>query len=124
MATKQEILAPLNEEQRDIVINYKGKIDVSACPGSGKTTCMVAVIQYMLKDGVAPSKILAFTFTRKAAKELKERVFRPIIRSAPSCCVSAPPMRGVRLIFLSMMKMIRKRCSVKSLKNLPKALNA
>lgn len=35
---------------------------------------MVATIQYMLKDGVPPSKILAFTFTKKAASELKERV--------------------------------------------------
>ena len=88
MATKQEILAPLNEEQRDIVINYKGKIDVSACPGSGKTTCMVAVIQYMLKDGVAPSKILAFTFTRKAAKELKERVKKKVGADADKVMIS------------------------------------
>ena len=88
MATKEEILAPLNEEQRDVVLNYRGKIDVSACPGSGKTTCMVAVIQYMLKDGVAPSKILAFTFTRKAAKELKERVKKKVGPDADKVFIS------------------------------------
>ena len=88
MATKQEILAPLNEEQRDIVINYQGRIDVSACPGSGKTTCMVAVIQYMLKDGVAPSKILAFTFTRKAARELRERVKKKVGTDADKVMIS------------------------------------
>ena len=88
MATKQEILAPLSDEQRDVVINYKGKIDVSACPGSGKTTCMVAVIQYMLKDGVAPSKILAFTFTRKAAKELRERVRKKVGADADKVMIS------------------------------------
>lgn len=78
MATKQEILASLTPEQRDVVINYSGKNNLEACPGSGKTATMVATIQYMLKDGVPPSKILAFTFTKKAATELKERVKKAV----------------------------------------------
>lgn len=78
MTTKQEILAGMTEEQRDVVVNYNGKINIEACPGAGKTATMVATIQYMLKDGVAPSKILAFTFTKKAATELKERVKKAI----------------------------------------------
>ena len=36
MTTKAEILEPLNEEQRDVVMNYKGKINLEAIPGSGK----------------------------------------------------------------------------------------
>ena len=78
MATKQEILASLTPEQRDVVIHYSGKNNLEACPGSGKTATMVATIQYMLKDGVPPSKILAFTFTKKAATELKERVKKAV----------------------------------------------
>lgn len=78
MATKQEILTSLTSEQRGIVIDYSGKNCIEACPGSGKTFCMVSTIQYMLKDGVPPSKILAFTFTKKAATELKERVKKAV----------------------------------------------
>ena len=74
MATKAEILKGLNDQQKDVVMNYNGKISLEAIPGSGKTFTMVSTIQYMLKDGVLPSRILAFTFTRKAANELRERV--------------------------------------------------
>ena len=74
MATKAEILQGLNDQQKDVVTNYNGKISLEAIPGSGKTFTMVSTIQYMLKDGVLPSRILAFTFTRKAANELRERV--------------------------------------------------
>lgn len=74
MNTKEEILDGLNEEQKTVVKNYNGMISLEAIPGSGKTHTMVSRIQYMIKDGVRPSRILAFTFTKKAANELKERV--------------------------------------------------
>lgn len=78
MATKQEILKGLSDEQRDVVTHYNGKISLEAIPGSGKTSTIVHTIAYMIKDGVAPSRILAFTFTKKAAGELKERVQKAI----------------------------------------------
>lgn len=78
MATKQEILAPLNAEQRDVAVNYHGKINLESIPGSGKTHTIVATVQYMIKDGVSPSRILCFTFTRKAANELRERVTKAV----------------------------------------------
>ena len=74
MTTKQEILKGLNQEQRDAVINYHGKTSLEAIPGSGKTHTLVARCQYMIKDGIKPSRILVFTFTKKAAQELKERI--------------------------------------------------
>lgn len=74
MATKAEILERLNPQQRDAVVNYHGKVALEAIPGSGKTFCVTSRAQYMIADGVAPSKILAFTFTKKAAQELKDRV--------------------------------------------------
>lgn len=74
MKTKAEILEGLNEQQKEAVVNYHGKVSLEATPGSGKSHTLVSRCQYMIKDGVKPSKILAFTFTKKAAEELRERI--------------------------------------------------
>ena len=74
MSTKEEILSGLSSEQKEAVINYNGKTSLEAIPGSGKTRTLVTRCQYMVKDGVRPSRILVFTFTKKAANELKERI--------------------------------------------------
>ena len=78
MATKEEILAPLNPEQRAAVIDYNGSMGVVAGPGSGKTKVIVSRCQYMILDGVRPGSILVFTFTRKAANELRERIQKTV----------------------------------------------
>lgn len=72
--TKEEILATLNEEQKQAVINYEGSMAVEAGPGAGKTHTVVSRCQYMILDGVRPGSILVFTFTKKAAGELQERI--------------------------------------------------
>lgn len=72
--TKQDILDGLNEEQQIPVINYLGPQFIVAGPGSGKTYTIVSRTQYMLLDGVNPYNILLFTFTNKAAKEIKNRI--------------------------------------------------
>ncbi len=74
MATKEAILSGLNPEQRQAVIDYDGSMVVEAGPGSGKTHTIVSRCQYMILDGVKPGSILVFTFTRKAANELRERI--------------------------------------------------
>jgi len=74
MATKEEILAPLNPEQKIAASDYDGSMVVESPPGSGKTASIVARCQYMILDGVKPGSILVFTFTRKAANELRERI--------------------------------------------------
>ena len=71
---KLDILKELNEEQMDAVINYSGPIFLVAGPGSGKTRVVVDRTKYMILDGVNPSNILLFTFTNKAAREIKERI--------------------------------------------------
>lgn len=71
---KGELLAPLNEQQKQVVINYNGPCIVSAGPGAGKTKTVVSRAAYMIEDGVKASSILLFTFTRKAAGEIKERI--------------------------------------------------
>lgn len=74
MTTKLDILAPLNEEQRYAVMNYNGRMSLESTSGSGKTFTLVSRCQYMVKEGVKPSRILVFTFTKKAASELRERI--------------------------------------------------
>ncbi|MBO7452046.1 MAG: ATP-dependent helicase [Clostridiales bacterium] len=78
MATKEEVLATLNEDQRKAVIDYQGNMCIEAGPGSGKTATIVARCQYMILDGVKPSSILVFTFTKKAANELRDRIQRAV----------------------------------------------
>jgi DNA helicase-2/ATP-dependent DNA helicase PcrA len=72
--TKQDILNELNEEQQIPVLNYTGPQFLVAGPGSGKTRVLVSRTQYMLLDGINPYNILLFTFTNKAAKEIKIRI--------------------------------------------------
>jgi DNA helicase-2/ATP-dependent DNA helicase PcrA len=72
--TKQEILSRANSEQQIPIVNYGGQQFIVAGPGAGKTFTIVSRTQYMILDGVNPSNILLFTFTNKAAKEIKSRI--------------------------------------------------
>lgn len=74
MLNKKEILEPLNKEQKVVTKDYLGKMAVIAGAGSGKTKTIVSRAAYMIADGIIPSSILIFTFTKKAANELKTRV--------------------------------------------------
>lgn len=76
--TKQEILQVLNEQQKAPVLDYLGPSAVTAGPGSGKTKMLVSRCAYMIQDGVLPSNIVLFTFTKKAANEIKERLSKEI----------------------------------------------
>ena len=78
MATKEEILAGLNEEQQAAVKHTEGPCFITAGPGSGKTRVVVSMTQYRIINGVDPSQICLFTFTNKAANEIKERVVAAI----------------------------------------------
>jgi DNA helicase-2/ATP-dependent DNA helicase PcrA len=88
MATKAEILEGLSDEQKNAVVNYTGLTALEALPGAGKTHTMVKRCQYMVKDGVPPSKMLVFTFTKKAAEELKERIRLAIGSDADKMTIS------------------------------------
>lgn len=65
----------LNDKQSEALFNIQGPVLILAGAGSGKTKVVTNKIAYLIDEKrVFPSKILAFTFTNKAANEMKERV--------------------------------------------------
>lgn len=61
-------------DQLKAINHKKGHLRIIACPGSGKTEVVSNRIDRLIENGVNPKTIVAFTFTEKAAEELKTRV--------------------------------------------------
>ena len=99
----EEILKGLNSDQRAAVLHDHEKnaqLLILAGAGSGKTSVLTKRIQYRILCGVEPEKILALTFTAKAAAEMRERVQKLF------------PNAGVRLCTFHSLALYMLKCKV------------
>jgi DNA helicase-2/ATP-dependent DNA helicase PcrA len=69
-----QFLSELNESQYNAVTTIDGPVMIIAGPGSGKTRVLTYRIAYLIKNGIDPFRIMALTFTNKAAAEMRERI--------------------------------------------------
>ena len=89
----------LNKEQKEAVLKTEGPLLILAGAGSGKTRVLTTKIAYLIEEcGISPQSILAITFTNKAAKEMKDRVYNLIGMKAKGIQISTFHSFGVRIL--------------------------
>ena len=88
----------LNAQQKEAILYNEGPMLVLAGAGSGKTKVLTNRIVNLIENGVSPYNILAITFTNKAAKEMKERVYNLIGKEVFNIQISTFHSFGLRIL--------------------------
>lgn len=97
--TMNDLLAGLNDKQREAALHFEGPLLILAGAGSGKTRVLTHRIAYLIEEHqINPYNILALTFTNKAAKEMRERVDKIVTFGAQSVWVSTFHSTCVRIL--------------------------
>ena len=92
-------LEDLNEKQREAVLYNDGPLLIIAGAGAGKTKTLTTKIAFLIEEkDISPYNILAITFTNKAAKEMKDRLFLQIGNDAKKLTVSTFHSFGLKLL--------------------------
>ena len=92
-------LSMLNEGQREAVLSHEKYLRIIAGAGSGKTRVLTTRIAHLIQDeGRAPHRILAITFTNKAANEMKDRVRKMLKDETSSPWISTIHSLCVRIL--------------------------
>ena len=73
-------LSGLNPEQRKAAATLRGPVLILAGAGTGKTRTLTHRVAHMVSEGISPGRILAVTFTNKAAREMQQRVTKQLKR--------------------------------------------
>ena len=93
------MLEGLNDKQKEAVLYNDGPLLIIAGAGAGKTKTLTTKIAYLIKEGITnPYNILAITFTNKAAKEMKDRVYELVGDIAKDIQISTFHSFGLKLL--------------------------
>ncbi|PIE54808.1 MAG: ATP-dependent DNA helicase PcrA [Dethiosulfovibrio peptidovorans] len=96
---ENRILGPLNPRQRDAVAHEGSPLLVLAGAGSGKTRVLTSKVAWLIGRGIPAWRILAVTFTNKAAREMRDRVESMVGPDGQHSQVSTFHSFGLHMLF-------------------------
>jgi ATP-dependent helicase/nuclease subunit A len=88
--------APADQDARDFAVNPANNVVLEASAGTGKTRVLVERYVRLILAGVEPANILAITFTRKAAAEMRDRILEALTRRAAEGALTPDHWRRIR----------------------------